>query len=185
MKNVILLLATVFATSAFAHGPLKIDLEKSKIYWTGAKVTGEHTGTLNLKAAALTMEDGKLTGGSFTADMGSITVTDLSGNYAKKLEGHLMSDDFFSTDKHPTADFVITEVSGGDNGAYNVTGDLTIKGITHPVSFVANITAEAATATIKVDRTKYDVKYGSGSFFQGLGDKMIYDEFELKVELAL
>jgi polyisoprenoid-binding protein YceI len=187
MKNVLTLLALLVGGSLLANGPVKpvkVNVEKSVINWKAAKVTGEHMGTLNLKEASLEMDNGVLIGGSFTADMTSINVTDLTGEYKAKLEGHLRSDDFFSVDKHNEATFVITKVNAKGNGQYDVTGDFTIKGITNPVNFVANVSDNGATAKFKIDRAKYDIRYGSGSFFEGLGDKMIYDEFDLDIQLV-
>ena len=184
MKNVLFLFALLVAGSAFAHGPVKVNLGESSVNWKAAKVTGEHMGYVNLQSANLDIQDGVLKGGDFTADMTSITVTDLEGEWKQKLEGHLKSDDFFGVENHGTASFKITSANASGNNSYNVTGDLTIKGITHPVSFVATLADNKATANIKVDRTKYDIKYGSGSFFDGLGDKMIYDAFDLTVSLA-
>lgn len=115
-------------------------------------------------------------------DMTTLTVTDLEGEMKGKLEGHLKSDDFFSTDKHTEAKFVITNVSGKD-GKYKVTGDLTIKGITNPNTFDMIISGNTAKADLKVDRTKYDIKFRSASFFDNLKDKAIYDNFDLHVNL--
>lgn len=161
-----------------------VNTAASSIVWTGKKVTGQHTGTINIKSGNIDIQDGILKGGSFVIDMTSIVCTDMEGEYGKKLEGHLKSDDFFSVENNPTAQLVITEVTAGtEKGNYNITGDLTIKGITHPISFTAAVGADMATANITVDRAKYDVRYGSGSFFDGLGDKMIYDDFELDLKL--
>ena len=130
------------------------------------------------------MFDGdKLTGGEFVVDMPTLVSTDLEGESKGKLEGHLKSDDFFGVDSHGTSKLVFTNVSPSGKNSYEVTGDLTIKGITKPVTFDVSIYGSKATATLKVDRTNYDVKYGSGSFFENLGDKTIYDEFDLVVDL--
>jgi polyisoprenoid-binding protein YceI len=125
-----------------------------------------------------------LSGGTFVIDMTSITNTDMSGNMADKLVGHLKSDDFFGVATYPTSTLVITKVEGAENGQYKVTADLSIKGKTHPVTFVTKNEGDTFMADIKVDRTLYDVRYGSGKFFEGLGDKMIYDNFELSVTLV-
>ncbi len=117
--------------------------------------------------------------------MTTINTTDLSGDYKSQLDGHLNSDDFFSTANNPTSSLVFTNVESSGKNSYKVTGDLTIKGITKPVTFDVSIYGSKATATLKVDRTNYDVKYGSGSFFDNLGDKTIYDEFDLVVDLQM
>jgi len=194
IRNITLLNLTALASFAFSslNGPvevLTVNTEKSVIKWEGYKVTGKHNGTVALKDGNLQFEDGQLTGGSFAMDMTSITVLDLTGNYKAKLEGHLKSDDFFGVEKYPTAKFEITRVvSRGMPGDYKIEGDLTVKGITKPIRFNATVTEEngvqVAKADMKLDRTDYNVRYGSGSFFDNLGDKTIYDEFDLSVELV-
>ncbi|UII80521.1 YceI family protein [Flagellimonas sp. CMM7] len=191
MKKTILSLAltAVFGFTAIASpidGEKKaVKVDESTVTWKAYKVTGSHTGTIALKSGALEFEGDKLTGGEFVVDMTSITNTDLEGDYKGKLEGHLNSDDFFGTAKNPTSSLVFTKVEASGKNSYNVTGDLTIKGITKPVTFDVSIYGSKATATLKVDRAAYDVKYGSGSFFDNLGDKTIYDEFDLVVDLQL
>jgi len=167
-----------------------VDLEKSNVSWTGAKVTGSHTGTIAISEANLEMSDaGDLVGGSFVIDMSTITCTDLDGEMKGKLEGHLQSPDFFDVANHSTATLAITNVSPRGPGSYKVLGDLTIKGITKPIKFNVEMGEDegmkVATADIEVDRSEYDVRYGSGSFFQDLADKTIYDEFDLQVKLVL
>ncbi len=171
--------------------PITGEVSSSLITWKAYKVTGSHAGTVDLKSSNLDFDaDGNLTGGNFVIDMNSIAVTDITGEYADKLKGHLMSDDFFGVANHPTATLNITKVAAkGTPGEYKVTADLTIKGKTAPVKFYTKITEvdgmKKATADIKVDRTEYDVQYGSGSFFSNLGDKTIYDEFDITVELII
>ncbi len=185
-------LAALFITAAFTflQKEVKVDTNSSQIAWVGKKVTGQHNGTVNIKEGALEMEDGQVTGGSFVIDMTTIDVLDLEGEYKGKLMGHLRSDDFFSVEKFPTAKFVITSIdkSEATDATHFVAGDLTIKGITNKITFPANVTVKNGKANAKasfpLDRTKWQVKYGSGSFFDGLGDKMIYDDFELTVNLS-
>ncbi|TXE18675.1 YceI family protein [Psychroflexus gondwanensis] len=160
----------------------QVDVKESTIQWEGEKLTGSHSGTINLKDGFFLMEDGKLIGGEFTADMTSIDVTDLEGDNRKDLMGHLKSDDFFGVETHKTAKFVIKTVAKkGD--VYGVSGDLTIKGNTNPIAFDLKMTENSATTNLSIDRTKYNVRYGSGSFFDNLGDKTIYDEFNLAINL--
>ena len=118
-------------------------------------------------------------------DMTTILCTDLSGEYKSNLEGHLKSDDFFSVSNFPTSKIVITEVSKSSNDNYNISAKLTIKGITQNINFIAKVKDNNLSATITLDRTKFNVKYGSGSFFENLGDNMIYDDFEIKVTLEI
>ena len=184
MKQIILLLSfSLFGCLLFGQGEKAIDASKSSIVWTGKKVTGSHTGNINISEGVLKFDNGRLSGGTFTIDMNSITNTDLSEKMQGRLVGHLKSDDFFGVATYPTATVNITEIAPGDGG-FNVTADLTIKETTAPVTFLAKMTDTGATANISVDRTIYDVRYGSGKFFDGLGDKMIYDNFDLIVELA-
>ncbi|MBQ4916195.1 YceI family protein [Maribacter sp. MMG018] len=184
-------LALVFGFTATANSPIdgekkEVKVSESKITWKGYKVTGSHEGTIALKSGHLIIDKNKLTGGEFVVDMTTITNLDMTaGNGKEKLEGHLKSDDFFGVTKYPTAKLVFTSVEPMNKNSYSVTGDLTIKGTTKPVTFVVSLYENKATATLKVDRAKYDVRYGSGSFFDNLGDKTIYDEFDLVVDLAL
>ena len=161
----------------------EVSITKSSVTWKGYKVTGSHTGTIALKSGSLSFEDSKLVGGTFVMDMNSIACTDLEGVYKEKLEGHLKSDDFFGVKNNPTARLVFTHVTAGDKGVYTVKGDLTIKGKTNSVLFDLTVNEHNATTTLKINRAKYDVKYGSTSFFEGLKDKAIYDEFDLQVNL--
>ncbi|MEM9650183.1 MAG: YceI family protein [Bacteroidota bacterium] len=160
-----------------------IDTENSLVNWVGSKPGGEHTGTVQLASGELLVKEENLASGTFVLDMTSITDTDLEGEKKAKLEGHLKSDDFFGVATHPTSKLVFTKVKASGKNSYEVTGDLTIKNITKPVTFDVSIYGSKATATLKVDRAEYDVRYGSGSFFDNLGDKTIYDEFDLVVDL--
>lgn len=182
-----LVLAFMFAASGMAlanEGDKKeVNVEKSTVTWKAYKVTGSHTGTVDLNSGALEFDNGTLSGGAFEVNMTSLVSTDLEGEYKGKLEGHLKSDDFFSVADHPTAAIVFTSVKATGKNSYEVTGDLTIKGITKPITFDLSVYGSKATANLKVDRAQYDVRYGSGSFFEDLGDKTIYDEFDLVVDL--
>jgi len=190
MKKSLLLIALVSVLVAFKPAQVyKVDVEKSKIEWIGRKVTGEHRGQIKLSSGTLNYDGAKLNGGSFILNMNSITVTDIQGEMNGKLVGHLKNDDFFSVDKHATSKFVITKVTAAGAGKANVTGNLTIKGITQPLTFVAAVTNKdgvlvAVANGVKVNRAKYDIKYGSKSFFDSLGDKAIDDEFELNINLV-
>lgn len=191
--QVLLAVALVAVTTAFKPAAkvetFKIDPAASKVEWEGKKVAGKHNGQIKIQSGTLLLNGNNLAGGTFKLDMNSISCTDLEGEYAQKLVGHLKNDDFFGTDKYPTSDFVITKVTAAGAGKINVTGNLTIKGATHPISFAANVARSGkkvtATATnIPVDRTKYDVRYGSKSFFSSIGDKAIDDIFTLDVTLV-
>ena len=184
-KTIAIALLVAVSTTAVTAQTKKVDVSKSKISWIGKKVTGQHSGTVTLKDGALVFEGKKLKGGTFTVDMNSIAVTDLTADQGKeKLEGHLKADDFFGVAKYPTAKLVFKTIAAGKTaGTYTVTADLTIKDKTNPVTFDIAVKGNMATTSFSVDRTKYDIKYGSGSFFDGLGDKTINDNFDLTVSL--
>ncbi|MBM1107990.1 YceI family protein [Aurantibacter crassamenti] len=191
MKKGILSLAfaMVFGLTATATEPIdgekkEIKTEASSITWKAYKVAGGHEGTVALKSGHLLFDGKKLTGGEFVVDMPTLVSTDVQGEMKGKLEGHLKSDDFFGVENHKTSKLIITSVKPFNDKSYTVTGDLTIKGITKPITFVISLYENKAMATLKVDRTKYDIKYRSGNFFENLGDKTIYDEFDLVVDLA-
>ena len=167
-----------------------IDTRASKVFWNGKKVGGEHTGYLSLEGGTVSLNNKIVTDARVNMDMNSIVCTDLeAGEWNDKLVGHLKSDDFFSVDKHAHAHFNITSVNVGNKaGIYEVRGNLTIKGISNEISFPATIEATdgmvKAKGTTKIDRTKWDIKFRSGNFFAGLGDKMIYDEFEITFDIV-
>lgn len=195
MKNIIVIFAILglaglsFTNPATLTEAVDVDTAKSQIIWKGYKVTGAHHGTINLENGKLNFANGALTGGSFEIDMASLAVKDIQGEYAGKLEGHLKSDDFFGVANFPTAKFVITKVyPKGTPGDYKIIGALTIKETTKEIKFYASVKEEAganvATANITIDRSEFNVRYGSGNFFENLGDKTIYDEFDLEIKLV-
>ncbi|MFL2564088.1 MAG: YceI family protein [Flavobacteriales bacterium] len=179
-----LILTTFFSLQSFVV-PLdnQVELENAKIIWKGFKVTGSHEGLISIKSGSLIFKNDELIGGDFVVDMTSLTCTDLSGEYKSKLEGHLKSSDFFNTDQFPNSTLKITNVTKINSTSYNVKADLNIKGKSEKIEFVTSVYGNKATSSLKVDRTKYGIKYGSGSFFDSLGDNMIYDEFELTIEV--
>ena len=187
-----LLFAAGFAVAAQAgvdpvKSDFKVNTAASKVEWIGRKVTGKHNGTINIKEGVLQIKDGILLGGSFVIDMTSIKDLDMTGEYAAKLEGHLKSDDFFAADAYPTSKLIITQANAKGDGQFEVKGNLTIRDVTKEVTFMTQLTPDGkkykATTNITIDRSNYNVKYGSGSFFEGLGDKTIYDEFDLAITL--
>ncbi len=190
MKNVFktTVLAALVAFLSFSFTTLTetkpVKASESVVTWKGYKVTGSHEGTIAIKSGNLNFDEAVLVGGNFEIDMTSINTTDLKGEMKGNLDGHLKSDDFFGVAKFPTASLKITKVTPNGKNAYNVEGDLTIKGKTNNQAFTMSIYGNKATANLKVDRTKYDVRYGSTSFFDGLKDKAIYDEFDLNVDLV-
>jgi polyisoprenoid-binding protein YceI len=161
----------------------EIKTQESNVIWKGKKLAGSHSGTIDLKEGYLTMENNEPTGGEFVMDMTSIKVTDLSGKTKQQLEDHLKNEDFFSVDKYPTAKLVVKNVVKKDDGTYGILGDLSIKEDTNPVTFEQEMSDNSASAKVVIDRSKFNVRYGSGRFFSNLGDNTIHDNFELDVNL--
>jgi polyisoprenoid-binding protein YceI len=167
----------------------KLQTNLSTVGWLGKKVTGQHNGSVQFKDGTVQVRGNQIVGGTFVVDMNSIKVEDLTdAGYNAKLVGHLKADDFFGVDKNPTASFKITKLAaikgaGANDNNVNVTGDLTIKGITKPVTFPAKVGVKdgvaAASGTAVIDRTLFDIRYGSKSFFESIGDKAIDNNFSL------
>ena len=160
-----------------------VDTEKSSINWTAKKVGGGHAGTINITAGSFVHNGKSLTKGSFLINMASIT----SDN--ARVTTHLKSDDFFAAEKNPNSKFEITKVTPAGTDRVNIAGNLTIKGITQPLTFPATVRQQkdvivAVANGIRVDRTKYDIKFRSKTFFLDIGDKAVDDEFELNINLV-
>lgn len=189
--------ATLFAMASGnengddAAGRYKVVTDNSTVNWTGKKVTGQHTGTIAIKSGTVSVMDGVIEAADIVIDMTKIvcTDTDMGQEYKDKLVGHLKSPDFFNVSEHNTATFRLKSfTSTSEEGKYNVTGDLTIKGITNTIEFPATVTIKdnqiTATADLTFDRSKYDIRYGSGSFFDNLGDNMIYDDVAVSFSIV-
>jgi hypothetical protein len=190
MKKSIQFLFTLNFVMAFGLSQaqsLSINTELSNIRWYGEEITGKtHFGNLKFKEATLDLQDGIITAGSFIVDMTSLTVEDLSGGGKAKLEGHLKSDDFFSVVKHNDALLKITQKGKATGEGQILYGDLTIKGKKHPVEFNLILGDDnTAKAHLTFDRSLYDVRFRSGSFFENLGDKLILDDIKMEVALSL
>ena len=168
---------------------LAIESAQSNIDWVGRKVTGAHNGTISIKEGSLTLNNGQLVGGEFTIDTTSIKILDVTDPATNaQFAGHLASPDFFASEQYPEAKFRITLAEPADDGTYNVKGELTIKGITHPVTFTSVLSSNngtvSASGKVVVDRTLYDMKFRSGNFFKDLGDTLIYNNFDLNVTIT-
>jgi polyisoprenoid-binding protein YceI len=186
VKGIIATLALGLITFAGLAAPKVVNVNKSasSVAWLAKKVTGEHNGTVGISAGALNVNGNKLIGGNFTIDLKTIKALDITDpGYNQKFIGHITSGDFFEVEKFPTATFVITKVAGNQ-----VTGNLTVKGITKSITFPAEIAVKGgkvtAKANITIDRTDFNIKYGSKKFFDSIGDKAIYDDFALTVSLV-
>lgn len=169
----------------------KINPTASTISWAAKKTlvnTNNHLGTVKIKDGFLSVHENMLVGGEITIDMQSIISTDLTGTFKKKLEDHLKSADFFATTEFPTAQLIIKQVGRTENSQALVIGDLTIKDNTNEIEFVAdveNTTDEEINlkAKLSIDRTLWDIRYGSGKFFDNLGDAVIDDLIDLSLEI--
>lgn len=188
----LILIVTLFAGAQMKAQEKQIaDPSATKISWYGDKVIGSaHTGTIGLMDGWLSTEANVITGGEFRVDMNSITNTDIKDEKMKeRLVGHLKSEDFFGVEKYPVAKLVVTGSSEFTDGKATVRGNLTVKEATHPVEFTAlwakSGDVSTYTATIVFDRSKYDVRFGSGKFFSNLGDNTINDEIKLEVQMVV
>ncbi|MFP4846585.1 YceI family protein [Winogradskyella sp. PE311] len=168
----------------------KANSDKSTIMWKGFKPTGSHAGTISLSNGTVNVNNGILESGNFTIDMASIAVTDIpaeeEGN--AKLKGHLTSADFFNVEAFPTAKFEVTGLATVE-GKTMLSGNLTMKDKTNNISFPVTSSIDGNTMTLKsetftIDRSKWNVEYGSKSFFDNLGDKFINDDIELTINLV-
>ena len=184
--QLLLTITLIFSSFGLSQAQsLTANLEQSNIRWYGEELTGKtHFGNLSFKDAHIEVQDGIITSGSFVVNMTSLSVEDLSGGGKVRLEGHLKSDDFFSVEKHPKATLKINQKAKVENGVQTLSGELTIKGIKHPVEFTMNLgDNKTALAELTFDRSKYNVRFRSGSFFENLGDKLILDDIRMKVSL--
>jgi polyisoprenoid-binding protein YceI len=172
-----------------------VNTQQSNVAWTGyyAFNFNEHTGTIRLMKGELEVVDNHMTGGFFELDMNSIEDVDMRGeSSAKDLEEHLKSDDFFSVANFPTARFTITKTKELQDGAnfpnYEITGTLTLKGVTNTLTFPATVALKdgqlQATAKLKFDRTRWNVHYNSGKIFASIGDGAISDAIALEIHLT-
>ncbi len=183
-------LLTLFAIANKPHiENVRVNEKNSTIKWVGSKVTSSHEGNVKIAKGILSINHGTLVGGEISIDMNSITCTDIKSEKKNQyLVEHLKDEDFFNTKDFPVASIKIMRAHKGEGNNYEIIANLTIKGITHPITFEADVAINGvnflAKAKIKIDRTKWGVKYGSGSFFEDLGDKMILDEIGFDVFLV-
>ena len=193
MKKILFLITlSIFTFSAIATKPhtdhIRVDIHKSTVKWKGSKITEGHEGFIQIQKGVLMIDHGTLVGGQISFNMKTITNSDIeSEKYKAMLEGHLKSDDFFDVDKYPLSTISITKATKTEGNNYSIVADLRIKGITHSITFDAEVNirkvAFFAKATIKIDRTKWDIVYNSGNFFKDLGDKLILDKIEFDIYL--
>ena len=176
-------------TLSLSSGDYIMDNDNSSIKWTGRELsTKSHYGSLQMKDGSLTVNTDGTINGIIKIDMTTIDCEDLQGRSKASLERHLRSDDFFSVESHPIATLTFKSEGGigaGNKLAFN--GDLEIKGISHPISFESELKSVdpkvSALVDMTFDRSKYNVRFRSGTFFQNLGDKLIYDDIEISVDI--
>ena len=187
----LILSLSVLAFFSFSSHTNKVNANKnnSTVIWTGSKPTGSHTGNVSIKSGYLTFDHGRLVGGNFTIDMTSITCTDIEKESKKKyFVDHLKDEDFFDVTKFPEANLNIKKVRRLNSQEYEMSGKMTIKGITNDLTFISEVkltgNSYVAIAKIIIDRTKYGVEYKSANVFKELGDKFIYDEIEFDIFLV-
>lgn len=162
-----------------------VNLSKSSVKWTGNKIGGSHNGSVKIKSAYAIFKSNNIVGGEVVIDMATITNADLTDEgYNQKLVGHLKSDDFFGVEKFPTSSFKVEKASKFVNGKSTLSGVLTIKGTSQTVNVDLEQKGNIYTTQLKVDRSKFNVRYGSKSFFDNLGDKVIDDIFVLDIQLV-
>lgn len=184
--NLVLTLVILLSGNVMFAQKAEVNTDKSTINWHGEKVLGEHDGTIQLKSGYIESKNDQIVGGKFVVDMTTITNSDLEDpGYNEKLVGHLKSDDFFGVEKYPTSEFVINRSTEFNNGKATLTGDITIKGKTERISFEVERAGNEYSSKIDIDRSKFDVRYGSDSFFDNLGDKAIDDIFTLNITLVI
>jgi polyisoprenoid-binding protein YceI len=188
VSSIVTLISLMSMTTVPTTTTFKVDAAKSSFKWTGKKLAGTHWGYVKFTDGSLQIQKGALVGGAFNVDMNTIDCQDTQGEWGQKLVGHLKSDDFFNAEKFPKSTLFIKSVTAKGANQYDVVADLTIKGVTKDVKFTATVTITGgtvtATANFNIDRTEYGIRYGSGSFFDNLGDKAIDNNFNVEVNIV-
>ena len=193
MRSLLLILCVIYSFVVYSQdvqAKYFADPSASKIEWTGKKFTGEHYGEIKLSSGELIFSKQRLSGGLFEMDMVSINCTDITDAKSnKRLVDHLKSEDFLSVKRFPLSRFTIISVRCKSDNECEITGELTIKDKTNSITFPAKLLRETdkivAKATMSFDRSKYDVKFGSQSFYENLGDKLVYDDVDIAINLIL
>jgi len=176
-------------TSNINKGDYIVNKDLSTIKWTGKEITTKsHYGILDLKEGSIYVNNDGIISGKVVIDMNSINCLDMSGRGKNKLEGHLRSDDFFGVNSYPEANLIFTSWSVNNLGKILYKGDLTIKNITHPITFSGSVKkidiGYRSTINLSFDRTLYEIKFRSGKYFQNLGDKLILDNIDISAEIV-
>ena len=172
------------------QGLYSVVIDETELLWIGKELSTKiHTGTLNLSNGLIQVDNDKTITGNVTINMSTINVTDLQGRAKEMLEGHLRSADFFEVENFPEATLSFKSKSFNKlKNQINFEGELTIKDISNPILFNATLLESSpylkAKAILSFDRSKYDVRFRSGSFFENLGDKLILDDIDVNITLV-
>jgi len=184
--NVALVIISLLSGNVLLAQKVEVNAKASNVEWHGKKIGRKHEGNIQVKSGFFELKADKIVAGNFVIDMTTITNTDMENEeYSQKLVGHLKSDAFFGVEQYPTASFMITKSSEFSNGKATITGDITIKGKTESISFDVTRSGNEYTSKVEIDRSKFDVRYDSNSFFDNLGDKAIDDIFTLDIKLIV
>lgn len=178
----------VLPNDSVLSGTYQLVSHQSVLHWKGSRPFSFHEGTVDLKNGAFVLSNGSIESGSFVIDMTTISSTDTEGAGKERLDGHLKSEDFFNVEVFGESTFEILSADKATGNEWNIQGDLTIKGESHPIEILATLTEEGDTlrvqAPLTIDRTLWAIQYGSGKFFQDLGDKVIKDEIEFTIDFV-
>jgi polyisoprenoid-binding protein YceI len=165
-----------------------IDIKESVVAWKGFMLIGSngHTGYVYISKGELMIENGQLMGG--TAEVNMNTIVDDKYRSDNNLIQHLKDPDFFDVEKFPISTFAITKVESTNSENKKITANLTIKGITQPVTFPAKIAVKDGIVKMNgklvIDRTQWNVRYNSGKFYNILADETISDDIEFNINIV-
>ena len=171
-------------------GTYSLLIDDSELSWIGTELsTKTHTGTIDFTDGTIVVDSDNTISGNVKINMSTINVTDLQGRSKEMLERHLRSSDFFEVESFSEAKFSFISKSFDKlSNQISFVGDLTIKDITNPISFNATLLETSpflkAKAVLSFDRSKYNVRFRSGNFFENLGDKLILDDIDVNIRLV-
>ena len=181
--------STIVGGLAIPNGKYVLTKENHSITWEATKITGSaHSGIIKAENGKFKVEDGSISFGVLSFEMNSFEVTDITGDDKANFEGHLKSDDFLDVEKFPTARLNMNGSSMAENGEMNLSCSFDFHGVV--VDYIVPFTVEKKKTAagefgyqingkFMLDRTKHNITYGSGSFFDDLGDRVINDEVKI------
>lgn len=178
-------------TATVSNGTtLTIDPVQSVLKWKGDKIAGGgHHGVISIKSGEVTLDGANLVGGKLVVDMSSINDQDLEGEMKGKLEGHLKSPDFFDVEKYPEAVFEITGAQATNDSIYAISGNLQIKDVTKNITLNAVVSSNNGTYTANVrafsiDRTNWNIVYGTSKIADKAKDAILKNEIEFEATIV-